>query len=359
MIKFGKNSSFTEELKNEVNNYFLENKITDKGTVRLYFKTVFWLLLMFSMYTLLVFFTPKSGWLQILECVVLGCSFAGIGFNIMHDASHGSYSKSNSINEFFAKTLNLLGANSDIWKVKHGIAHHTFVNTDHDDDINVAPLLKMSKNQKWYWWYRLQIGYMWILYAIEYIGWVLIFDFKKYFEGKTANTNIKLNLSQHWLFWLSKAFYFFIFLVIPIMRIEYHLVIYGYLIAGSVTGIIISIVFQLAHVQEKSSFPVAIPTDKLDVSRIVKENALHQMETTANFATKNKIISWLVGGLNFQIEHHLFPRISHVHYPAIQKIVKEVCAKYNVKYNEYHTFIGAFVSHVKHMWNEGKKPKIA
>lgn len=349
MIKFNHSSSFTPELKSEVEKYFAENKISKKGTSALYFKTVFWITLTVVCYVILVFLTPVSNALSLTLCALLGFSFAGIGFNIMHDAAHGSYSEKKWVNKLWARSLDAVGASSDIWDPKHNTAHHSFPNTDHDDDINVSPLLRMSKNQKWHWWYIPQILYMWVLYAIEYLGWVLIFDFKKYFARKVCETKIRFTRSNHWFFWISKIMYFFIFIGLPMIIVGVGTTIIGYLIVGGVCGLTISVVFQLAHIQEKSSFPIATKTNKEGVFFIENENAIHQLATTANFATENKVISWLLGGLNFQVEHHLFPGISHVHYPKIHKIVKRVCRKYNVEYKEYKTFIGALISHIKHM----------
>ncbi len=85
----------------------------------------------------------------------------------------------------------------------------------------------------------------------------------------------------------------------------------------------------------------------------------YQVKTTANFARRNKIISWYVGGLNFQVEHHLFPRVSHVHYPAISRIVKETCQKFNIPYNEFRTMSGAIASHFRMMRELGRKPQLA
>jgi linoleoyl-CoA desaturase len=109
-------------------------------------------------------------------------------------------------------------------------------------------------------------------------------------------------------------------------------------------------VFQLAHTVEHTEFPV---TDEI-TNRLPDEFAAHQIKTTANFATRNKVISWLVGGLNFQIEHHLFPKISHVHYPAISEIVKCVCAEYQLQYIEYPTMRQAVFAHVRFLRRLGK-----
>ncbi|HRF18380.1 MAG TPA: fatty acid desaturase, partial [Chitinophagaceae bacterium] len=112
-----------------------------------------------------------------------------------------------------------------------------------------------------------------------------------------------------------------------------------------------SIVFQLAHTVEHTHFPQANP----ETHKMEDEWAIHQLKTTANFATSNKLISWWVGGLNFQIEHHLFPKISHVHYPAISKIIKKACKDFNIPYIEYPKMRLAVASHVSHLKNLSRK----
>lgn len=74
---------------------------------------------------------------------------------------------------------------------------------------------------------------------------------------------------------------------------------------------------------------------------------MHQVMTTADFATDSKVLTWLLGGLNFQTIHHLFPRISHIHYPEIQPIIKKVCDAHQVRYNEFPTFSAALNSHIR------------
>ncbi len=344
-IKFLKKTPFYLEIEESVDAYFRRNNIKKTGNAKLYFKTIFWLTLVSTIYTILVFFTPSSSLVSLTLCGLLGFSFACIGFNIMHDAAHGSYSENQWINELFSHTLSLMGASVFIWKIKHNITHHTYTNIEkYDDDIETSPLLRLHKNQEWKWWYIFQIIYMWPLYALEYIGWVFLFDFQKFLHKKVAQNKIKMSRGQKWFFFGMKASYVVLFVIIPGYIVGWEYALIGYGICSSVCGLTISIVFQMAHVQEKSDF--VTPEETLGKRG---DFFKHQINTTADFASKNKIISWLLGGLNFQTVHHLFPKISHVHYPDIQKIIKECCARHNVIYKEYKTFFGIFISHIKHM----------
>jgi linoleoyl-CoA desaturase len=119
----------------------------------------------------------------------------------------------------------------------------------------------------------------------------------------------------------------------------------GYLIINITMGLTLSLVFQLAHVVEKTEFEVAEEKPKV----IDTEWAIHELRTTANFAPGNKIVSWFVGGLNFQVEHHLFPRVSHVHYAALSKIVKEHCDQFGIPYHTYPKMRQAVASHIRVM----------
>ena len=176
-------------------------------------------------------------------------------------------------------------------------------------------------------------------------------DYKKYFKKKIGTVPIReMTIREHIAFWTAKVVYAFMVVALPIYVLGFTKWIIGFLIVSMVTGFVISIVFQLAHTVEHTTFPVAT----IDTNKIENEWAMHQIATTANFATGNKLISWLVGGLNFQIEHHLFPKISHIHYPAISKIIKRTCDEYGLNYVEYPKMRHAIISHVLYLKKLGR-----
>lgn len=343
-------NSFHQELKQRVNQYFTDNKKNQSGNFALHFKAILFWTLYFVTYVHLIFFTP-SILFCVLESIFLGGLTAAIGFNVMHDGGHGSFSKSKFWNYIAAHSVNILGASAIMWNNKHNIIHHTYTNIDGiDDDIDIKPMLRMSSTQKRYWVHRYQHIYVWFLYTLLLIIWVFNTDYKKYFSGKVGNVNIKkMSAAQHITFWAAKAFYYGIMIALPIYQVGFWMWLVGFLIISMFAGFVLSIVFQLAHTVEETAFP--IPDG--DTNKIENEWAIHQVETTANFATKNKLISWLVGGLNFQVEHHLFPKISHVHYPAISKIIKQTCEEFGVKYIEFKRMRDAIVSHTLHLKKMG------
>ena len=346
-----KHTGFHLELKKRVNEYFENAHKATTGNFKLYFKAgLFWSLYI-ALYVHVLFFTP-SAWFAIPECFIMGGLTAGIGFNVMHDGAHGSFSKSKFWNYIAAFSVNGLGASALMWVNKHNIVHHTYTNVDGvDDDIEIKPMLRMCATQKKYKIHRYQHIYVWLLYTMLLLFWVFASDYTKYFKKKVGIVPIKkFSIWQHITFWGAKLFYYFIMIALPIMKVGFVNWLVGFLIISLFAGLILSTVFQLAHTVEDTAFPM--PTG--DTNKIEEEWALHQLKTTANFATKNKLICWLVGGLNFQIEHHLFPKISHVHYPAISKIIKQTCQEYGIRYIEYRKMRHALVSHTMHLKHMGR-----
>ncbi|MDX5443104.1 MAG: acyl-CoA desaturase [Hymenobacteraceae bacterium] len=339
-------TSFYADLKERTNQYFKDLNISPAGNAKLYFKAVTLIVALVSVYVHLVFFTPAV-WLAVLECVVLGGLTASIGFNIMHDGAHGSFSKFKKLNDWAGLSINFLGANVFLWNTKHNVIHHTYTNIDGvDDDLDAGFFLRLSKTQKYYKIHRFQHFYFWTAYSMLFFYWVFFADYQKYFTQKVGFMPIKkMKRKEHVSFWGFKFIHASLFILIPILSVGFLPWLVGFLIYGTFTGFVMSIVFQLAHTVEETHFPM--PEQK--TNKIDDEWALHQLKTTANFATNNKLISWLTGGLNFQIEHHLFPKISHIHYPAISKIIKETCAEYGITYNEFPGLRMAVASHVSHL----------
>ena len=350
------NNEFYQSLKAAVEEYFTQKKIKKTGDWRLFSKTIILVGSAITFYSLLIFAHPAP-WVALLFCIGLGFTFASIGFSIMHDANHGSYSDNTKLNDFLGLSLNALGASSFFWKQKHNIIHHTYTNVDGiDDDIAKSPVIRQCESQKWVPAHRIQHIYLLPVYSLSTIFWIFIMDFKKYFSRKIYTTDAwTMSRKNHIIFWVTKVLYLFFYIALPIMVWGFLPWLAGYFVLNATMGLILSLVFQLAHVVENTEFEhVGLDTTK----HIDTAWAEFQIKTTANFAMKNKVISWIVGGLNFQVEHHLFPRVSHVHYPAISKIVMQKCAEFNLPYNYYPTMSEAVASHFRMMKYLGKKPAV-
>jgi linoleoyl-CoA desaturase len=348
------NNEFYQSLKSAVDDYFTTNKLKKTGDWRLYIKTITLVSTAIAMYALLML-TPLTGWQAVLCCAVLGVSLASIGFSVMHDANHGSYSTNSKLNDLLGLSLNAMGASSYFWKQKHNIIHHTYTNVDGiDDDIAKSPIIRQCESQKWVPAHKVQHLYLLPVYSLSTIFWIFIMDFKKYFSRKIYTTDAwKMSTKNHVIFWATKILYLTFYIVLPIIVWGFGAWLIGFFVLNAVMGLILSIVFQLAHVVENTEFE-HVPLDA--TKHIETAWAEHQIRTTANFAMGNKVISWFVGGLNFQIEHHLFPKVSHIHYPAISRIVMEKCKEFNLPYNKYDTMSEAVASHFRVMKYLGKDP---
>jgi linoleoyl-CoA desaturase len=330
------------------NHYFKEHNIAKTGNQALYTKALIILALHLSSY--LGFFlveAPYVWWVWAFH----GFTTALVGFNIMHDGAHGSFSNSKFINTMAAHTFNLIGSNAFYWKQKHNLNHHPYTNvSEADEDIESFGLIRMSPHKPHYWFHRFQHIYIWFLYPLTSLFWFFVLDFKAYFQQRIADQEFtqSYDSKQSLLFWLSKAFYLGMYLAIPTLLTDWNTTWIGFLCLHAVMGVVFAVVFQLAHVVDKTEFPQPDENGLLP-----HEWAEHQLRTTADFATDSKLVTWCLGGLNFQVEHHLFPRISHIHYPQLHKTVQRVCQDENIEHREYRTLWQAILGHGRHLKNMG------
>jgi len=282
----------------------------------------------------------------------MGLFVSGIGFNIMHDGSHGSFSRHKWLNVLASGSLECLGGSAFLWKMKHCTIHHTFTNVEGvDDDIDIGNLMRVNEHQTRHWMHRFQHLYFWFLYMLFYVSWIFYTDYEKYFTKRIGSVKIaRMKRAEHVKFWAGKVLNICIYMAIPIAFVGFKAWIVGFLAMGCTTGLTTALVFQLAHTVEHTDFPLP----DLDGNMLPDEFAVHQITTTANFATNSKLVTWAVGGLNFQIEHHLFPNVAHVHYPQISKIVRDVCLEREIAYVEHKTLGKAIAAHVRHLYAMGR-----
>ena len=344
-IKYvNKDNSFKRDLDDRIEKYFEQKGISKYGDWRLYIKTIFFFVLLPTLYVSLVFFTPENNAVALGLCVLLGLTFAGIGFDIMHDAAHGSFSPNRKLNNTICRILEfMLGVSIVVfWKKKHNFLHHSFVNTVKDEDISFYPLMRTLKDEhKKLPFHKYQHIYSPVLYSLLFVSWFSIMDLKKYFRQKVYGEKVKMTVTDHVFFWISKTFFVLAFIVLPGMLLGWQTMAIGFLTMGVTTGLVIAMIFQLAHVVESSTFPES-PSGEIDIPW-----AESQMIETSDFAVNSKILSWYVGGLNFQSLHHQRSDISHVHYREIsKKILAPTAKKHKVPYNKLG-FLEAIASHFR------------
>ncbi len=349
-------TDFFHVLKNRVDQYFINNNVTKHANAQMVIKTIV---------LLLGYLIPFSAicnlalpfWAAIICWIVMGIALAGIGMSVMHDANHGAYSAHKSVNALVGSTLNMLGGSIFNWKLQHNILHHTYTNITHmDDDIDDKVGMRFSPNTPAKPIHKYQFVFAFFFYGLMTIYWAVAKDFiqfNKYVKnGVNANTRSQNAVALTKII-LFKIAYFAVMLVMPIVYFEvpFYQVLTGFMLMHFLAGVVLTTVFQLAHTVEGTSHPLAN-----EQGTIENNWAIHQLNTTVNFCRKNKWISWYVGGLNFQVEHHLFPRICHVHYPAIAPIVKATAEEYGVPYLENETFYVALQSHIATLQRFGKMP---
>ncbi|HEV7395594.1 MAG TPA: acyl-CoA desaturase [Pyrinomonadaceae bacterium] len=351
-VKFGRDDTFYLEVKRRVEEFCETTGRRQRDCPAMYLKTAILLSSLVGFYVLLVF-VATTWWQALPLALMLGFTTAGIGFNIQHDGSHQAYSDRQWINKLMAMTMDLIGASSYLWHWKHPVFHHTFANiTGHDTDIDFGVLGRLTPHQKRLWAHRWQHFYLWPLYGVVTVKWKFFDDFKEVIRGRIA-ANHKIPRPKGWdlvTFLVGKAIFIGCIFVIPSFYHSIGTILLFYIMIEVVLGITLSVVFLLAHMVEPADFPLPVE----NTNRIVKPWAVHQVETAVDFSRHSRAAAWLLGGLNFQIEHHLFPRVCHTNYPAISKVVEQTCKEYGVKYGEHMTFMSGVISHFRFLRNLGR-----
>ncbi|MGB5692789.1 MAG: acyl-CoA desaturase [Flavobacteriaceae bacterium] len=319
-------------------------------------KTILMLSLFFGPLILLNFGLAPKIWMVFLLYIISGFGMAGIGMGIMHDAIHGSYSKNRHINKALGYTFNLIGANATVWKIQHNVLHHTFTNIEEaDDDLNMPRFLCFSPHAKKYGIHRYQQWYVWIIYGLSTVFWVTVKDFVRLNRYRKLDLLGPKRKYKYELLKLIgwKSFYFSYAIIIPILILPFSpwIIFLAYLCMHIITGILISSVFQIAHIMPNVAFPLPDKNGMLE-----SDWHKHQLETTTNFAPKSRFFSWMIGGLNYQVEHHLLPHICHIHYRKISMIVAQTAVEYNMPYHSKKTFLSALADHFRMLRSLGSKP---
>jgi len=266
----------------------------------------------------------------------------------MHDAIHGSYSGNGLVNKLISFSAVIIGADPQIWKIQHNVLHHTYTNIEHaDEDISPRYVMRFSPNQPKRWFHRFQHIYALFFYSISTLIWVTYKDFLKmfdYYRQGLVKKSVPFGIQVIFLLFRKSLYYFFL-IALPIIVLPFStwIVLMMFVSMHLVSGLLLSLVFQTAHVMPNSHF--IMPESDED---LIENNwSVHQLLTTTNYAMKNKLIYWFTGGLNHQIEHHLFPHVCHVHYPQLAKIVRNTTDEFNLPYYAERSFGSAIASHFR------------
>lgn len=347
-------STFFPVLRTKIEQHFQDNALCKSGGSPMLGKALFMLSLYLIPYALILTGLLPP-WAMLLMAGVMGLGIAGVGMSVMHDANHGSFSSRSWVNTLFSGSLYLLGGNVYNWKVQHNTLHHTYTNIDQlDSDITGKPFLRLCAQQRLHKMHRYQHLYAFLLYGLMTFSF-LVKDFRQVgeFNRKAKNKVTKpFSARQILILLLSKVLYLVFIGVLPLLvaPIGFGQWIIGFLLMNFVAGFVLSIIFQLAHIVEEVHSPIRNEQGNIDNAW-----AIHQLENTANFSG-HWMMSWCIGGLNYQIEHHLFPSISHVHYPAIAPIVQATAEQYGLPYYQKVSIFDALGSHVSMLKKLGRQP---
>lgn len=356
MIKYKFQNSLDKEfasvLRTRVNTYFQDNGIQRDANKQMIIKTVLILSMYLVPYFVLIFGGLTSLPLLMGLWILMGMGKAFIGTTIMHDSLHGSYFKKKSLNRLMGFSAAIVGVDRLIWQIQHNVLHHTYTNIEEaDEDILPRIVFRYSVNQPHKWFHRFQHIYAPIFYCVPLLEWITTKDFIKAFDYKRMGL-IKPGATFRKEFAGivgRKLFYWAVFLVLPVLLIGIPawVTVLMIFVSHCITGIMLAMIFQTAHVVQPAGF-MQPATDSVDHSWVS-----HQLQTTCNYGMDNKVLSWFLGGLNFQIEHHLFPDICHMHYPEIAKIVQKTAKEFELPYFAFDSFGAAVVSHFRHMKEMG------
>jgi linoleoyl-CoA desaturase len=347
IFPFDKNPDFINDLRGRVDGFFKQNNLSKYGNKTIVFQSVFMGILYVLPYVLMLSGVVTSVLGVMLSWVVMGVGMAGLGMVLMHDANHGVFSQNKTVNKWLGKSLYLLGGFPPNWKYQHNTMHHGFTNIEgHDEDIAPVGFLRFSPHRKLYKVHRFQHIYAWFFYGLMTLSWVTMKDFvriKKYKDEGVAPFDKKYKKYLTDLI-IAKSFYYLFLLVLPILLVPvgWYWIVGGFFIMHYLSGLILTTIFQTAHVVPSSTYPLPAEDGKLE-----NNWAIHQLLTTSDFSPNSRMVSWMIGGLNYQVEHHLFPNISHVHYKKLSQVVKETAHEYNLPYHFQQTFFKAVAGHMR------------
>ncbi len=345
-LPFTQRRNFQKTLNKRVNTYLRDNKLRGRDLPAMYLKTVVVLAWWLGVYLLLLLghFSPL---VNIVLCLVWALAIASVGFNIMHDANHSGYSDHPRVNKLVGLSAEMLGMSGFRWRIKHNVWHHTYTNiAGFDDDVETFGLMRLTPIAPWKPLHAAQVWYFPLVYSLIGFDFILR-DFMMALFGKSDANHVypKMNTADQITFWAGKLCFFLIMFAFPLLVFPWWQVLIGFFIVMLTVGIVMGVVFQLAHINGDAAFPEPVGSPQ----HIENEWAAHQVETTADFAPHNWLLNFYIGGLNYQIEHHLMPHICHLNYPRLAPIVRATCEEFGIRYTCYPTWREAFARHLREL----------
>jgi len=355
-LPFTQQRHFRKTLNERVNAYLRDNGLPARDVPAMYVKTAIMLAWWLGTYLLLLLggFPPL---VNVVLCLVWALAIAAVGFNVMHDANHGGYSNHPRVNKLLSLSAEMLGMSGFRWRIKHNVWHHTYTNiAGFDDDVEAFGLMRLTPREPWKPLHRAQAWYFPVIYS--FIGFDFILrDFMMALFGRSDAVHVypKMSAADKITFWGGKLFYFTIMFALPLLVFPWWQVLIGFFLVMLAVGLVIAVVFQLAHISGEAEFPEPVG----DPLHIENEWAIHEVQTTVDFAPRNRLLSWYIGGLNYQVEHHLLPHVCHLNYPRLAPVVRATAEEFGIRYNCRPTWRAAFADHWRELRLLGRTAELA
>lgn len=355
-ISFDNGSNLLADLRARVHELLADRALIQRAKIQLYSKGLVALALL-AVGWCTIMFMPPSLVFAIPALVLIGLGLTIVALSVQHDANHGAYFSSRRLNHLVGWTFDcLVGISSYTWRVKHNNAHHTYTNVfGYDDDVGQTPIAAFCPDEPAKPWHRYQHVYIWPLYCLMGLRWQVAGDIAAFFRGRVGQSRVRPPRGWDLVGVVSGKMIFLGWaLVAPMLIYPWWIVLIGYLLVAMALSFAMATTFQLAHCMTEASFTSA--------SELTDDNrrcwAKHEIESTVNFCPRNPVLTWLLGGLNFQIEHHLFPRVPHTLYPRIASVIQKTCTEYGVRYNVHPNLLSALKSHCNHLYQMGQRTRI-
>ncbi len=307
-----------------------------------------------------VLIVTASGWVAgTIACVSLALSMAAVGFNIQHDANHNAFfptrgsKRLTGANRAAGWSIHAIGASSQRWIDGHVFAHHGSPNVvGKDADIELSVFARLAPAQTRHPWHRLQHLYLWPLYGFTAVSIIVADVVSTVTESFTGDRRGRRpTAGDYTVLMATKAIFLVAMLGVPLLMHPFWVVAVGATTVLAITGVILGVVFQLAHAVTEAAFCEAADRP---------EGGWHewQVRTSVDFChgggVADRLLTWYIGGLNYQTEHHLFPRLPHTVYPVIAPVVAEACAAHSIPYHVQPSLRLALRSHYRHVRELGR-----
>ncbi|HWO36212.1 MAG TPA: acyl-CoA desaturase [Candidatus Acidoferrum sp.] len=343
-------SSFPRVLRSRLDSFFADQDISPKADRTMRVKIAAGLAVLAGSWIALYALRPGP-WKFVALYLLGGLAQTFLLLNIAHDSNHNAISSRSVVNKTLNYVFDLCGISSYMWRILHHRGHHSCINLHGEDDaLSGRGIFRFTPYESHLPWHRFQHIYALFVYALFSLDYVFFRDFQCFFFPRHEYLRrTKHSLREYAILFVGKGFYLTYMLVLPVMVLGKSplLVTGAFLLVNLIVGLTVTLVFQSTHTIDSTYFP----SDRCEFDNGV----YHIFATTADYATENPLVGWLVGGLNHHIVHHLCPFVCHTHYAPLTRIVKETAEEFGVSYRQNPTMTGAIRHHLillKQLGNE-------